>query len=223
MTRNTCASMERPGSARRQRPASRSSNGRSQGIRSSHAAERVENRPTCHFGRPVARRTARRTRRPAKAPPASRAWSFWTRLQIGCSQTSRLPFQDESLTPSQRGSTCTPLDLRDLGEHLVPIDDHARNSSDPCFSLQIENARASVTSRFELVNSQCAIDGMYEPDFANARALTFRRGVSNAHIRRVDHHAEIPRESYVEIATLERTSTAPRGGAAHATSHTDSA
>jgi hypothetical protein len=32
--------------------------------------------------------------------------------------------------------------------------------------------------------------------------------VSNTHIRRVDHHAEIPRESYVELTPLERTSTA---------------
>jgi hypothetical protein len=34
-------------------------------------------------------------------------------------------------------------------------------------------------------------------------------GVSNTRIRRVDHHAEIPRESYVEFTTLERTSTVP--------------
>jgi len=66
---------------------------------------------------------------------------------------------------------CWRLDLRDLDEYLVPIDGHARNSSDLCFPLELEKARASVTSRFELVNSQCAIDGMYEPDFANAGAL----------------------------------------------------
>jgi hypothetical protein len=30
-------------------------------------------------------------------------------------------------------------------------------------------------------------------------------GVSNTHIRRVDHHADIPRESNVEFTTLPRT------------------
>jgi hypothetical protein len=30
-------------------------------------------------------------------------------------------------------------------------------------------------------------------------------GVSNTRIRRVDYHAEIPRESYVEFTALERT------------------
>ena len=41
-------------------------------------------------------------------------------------------------------------------------------------------------------------------------AMQHSDGVSNTHIRRVDHHAEIPRESYVEFTTLERTSTAIR-------------
>jgi hypothetical protein len=47
----------------------------------------------------------------------------------------------------------TTLELRDLDEHLVPIDGDAGNSGDRCFSLELENARASVTSGFELVNS----------------------------------------------------------------------
>jgi hypothetical protein len=41
----------------------------------------------------------------------------------------------------------------------------------------------------------------------SSTTVQYSDGVSNTHIRRVDHHAEIPRESYVEFTTLERTST----------------
>jgi len=40
-------------------------------------------------------------------------------------------------------------------------------------------------------------------DRVSSTAVQHSDGVSNAHIRRVDHHAEIPREYYVEITTLE--------------------
>jgi hypothetical protein len=46
-------------------------------------------------------------------------------------------------------------------------------------------------------------------DRVSSTAVQHSDGVSNTHIRRVDHHAEIPREYYVELTTLERTSTAP--------------
>ena len=40
-------------------------------------------------------------------------------------------------------------------------------------------------------------------------AVQHSDGVSNTDIRRVDHRAEIPRESYVGLNTPQRTSTAP--------------
>ena len=46
------------------------------------------------------------------------------------------------------------LELRDPEEHLVPINSNARNSSDPRLSLELENARVSVTPPLELINSQ---------------------------------------------------------------------
>ena len=47
-------------------------------------------------------------------------------------------------------------------------------------------------------------------DPVSSTAVQHSDGVSNTRIRRVDHHAEIPREFHVEFTTLERTSTAPR-------------
>jgi hypothetical protein len=47
-------------------------------------------------------------------------------------------------------------------------------------------------------------------DPVSSTAVQHSGGVSNTHIRRVDHHAEIPRESYLDITTLERASNAPR-------------
>ena len=45
-------------------------------------------------------------------------------------------------------------------------------------------------------------------DPVSSTAVQHSDGVSNTHIRPVDHHAEIPREPYVGFTTLERTSTA---------------
>jgi hypothetical protein len=67
------------------------------------------------------------------------------------------------------------LNLRDPEEHLVPIDSNARNSSDPRLSLELENARVSVTPPLELINSQRAFDRMYEPNFAYPSALVSRQ------------------------------------------------
>ena len=47
---------------------------------------------------------------------------------------------------------------------------------------------------------------------ASSTVVQHSDGVSNTHIRRVDHHVEIPRESYVELTTLECTSTAQGTG-----------
>jgi hypothetical protein len=47
-------------------------------------------------------------------------------------------------------------------------------------------------------------------DPVSSTAVQHSDGVSNTRIRRVDHHAEIQREFYVELTTLERTSTTPR-------------
>jgi hypothetical protein len=61
--------------------------------------------------------------------------------------------------------------LRHLGKHAGPINGDARNGRELCSSFEFESGWASVISRLELVNSQCAIDGIYEPDFADAGAL----------------------------------------------------
>jgi hypothetical protein len=45
-------------------------------------------------------------------------------------------------------------------------------------------------------------------DRVSSTAVQHSDGVSTTHIRRVNHHAEIPRESYVDFTTLEPTSTA---------------
>src|SRR5258708_39031892 len=42
---------------------------------------------------------------------------------------------------------------------------------------------------------------------AGAMLAMAPKDLSNTPIRRVDHHAEIARECYVELTTLERTST----------------
>jgi hypothetical protein len=62
----------------------------------------------------------------------------------------------------------------DLGEHLVPINGDAGHRSERCFPFEVETGRAPVTSRFNAVDCQCAIEGVYEPYFAEAGALVNR-------------------------------------------------
>ena len=68
-----------------------------------------------------------------------------------------------------------------------------------------DNDRGVILSYFVIRRNTC--DAPKESRFFNR--LQHSDGVSNPHIRPVDHNAEIPRESYVEFTTSERTSTAP--------------
>ena len=60
--------------------------------------------------------------------------------------------------------------LRHLGKHAGPIDADTGNCGELGSSFEFEG-RASVVPRFELVNSQRALDGIDEPDFADAGSL----------------------------------------------------
>ena len=77
------------------------------------------------------------------------------------------------VTP-HRQSISRLSDGGDLGEPLVPINNDARNHRDRCFSFELETGPASVASSFKPVESQRAINGIYEPDFADAGTLVNR-------------------------------------------------
>lgn len=66
--------------------------------------------------------------------------------------------------------TTEACNLRDLDEYLVPIDGDAGNSGDLCFSLELENARAPVTSCFELGAGPSEIVGVGIGPTASAEA-----------------------------------------------------
>jgi D-mannonate dehydratase len=69
------------------------------------------------------------------------------------------------------------------------------------FELEI-----TIAASFFRTSQAGAMLAMPPKDPVSSTAVQHSDGVSNTHIRRVDHHAEIPRESYVEFTTLERTS-----------------
>jgi hypothetical protein len=59
----------------------------------------------------------------------------------------------------------------DGGEHLFPINGDLGHRGDLCLSFEFEKGYGPIVTSFKPVDRHCAIDGMYEPDFANAGAL----------------------------------------------------
>jgi hypothetical protein len=68
----------------------------------------------------------------------------------------------------------------------------------------------TTEASFFLTSQTGAMLVMPPKDRVSSTAVQHSDGVSTTHIRRVNHHAEIPRESYVDFTTPEHTPTAPR-------------
>ena len=84
---------------------------------------------------------------------------------------------------------CPLTRLRQLGQHLFPINDDIANRGERRLAFELENGRTPVTTSLEPVNGQRAIEGMDEPDFAHARSLIgreFHRLVVAGRTRRED-------------------------------------
>ena len=63
------------------------------------------------------------------------------------------------------------LDSDYLGEHPVPINGDPGNGSERYLSFELKQDRTPVVSCFQPVESQNALDGVYEPNLADTGAL----------------------------------------------------